>query len=156
MRGRNLSLVCAVSFLLLSVLIASPARAAAATTTIHVKDATMTFPAANPCTGANATVTITVNGVFHVTMISTSRSHVAGTETGSFVLAPVDPAQPTYTGHITTRFGANVDPDRMVLTSTFDIHGAGSDGSTLRFHDVLHVTLSDTRVVHIFDKPRCG
>ncbi len=156
MRGRNLSLACAVSFLLLSVLIAAPARAAAVTMTIHVKDATMTFPAANPCTGTNATMTITVNGMFHVTMISLDRNHVAGTETGTFVLAPLDPAQPTYTGHITTRFGANVDPDRMVLTSTFGMHGVGSDGSALRAHDVLHVTLSDSGVVHFFDKPRCG
>ncbi len=116
----------------------------------------MTFPAANPCTGANATMTITVNGVFHVTMISPERNHVAGMETGTFVLAPVDPTQPTYTGHITTRFGANVDPNRMVLTSTFGIRGVGSDGSTLRFHDVMHVTLGDTGVVHFFDKPRCG
>ncbi len=155
MRGRNLSFVCAVSFLLLSVSVAAPAWAAVATT-IHVKDVTMTFPAANPCTGANATVTITVNGVFHVTMISPDRNHVAGTETGTFVLAPVDPTQPTYTGHITTRFGANVDPNRMVLTSTFGIRGVGSDGSTLRFHDVAHVLLGDTGVVHFFDKPRCG
>ncbi len=70
MRGRNFGFVCAASFLLLSVLVAGPARAPAVTTTIHVKGETMTSTAANPCTAANATVTITFNGVFHVTVIS--------------------------------------------------------------------------------------
>jgi len=81
---------------------------------------------------------------------------VSGTETGAFVLTPVDPAQPAYTGHITTRYSTNVDANRMVLTSTVVIHGAGSDGSTLRFHNVLHVSLSADGAIHILDKPRCG
>lgn len=54
-------------------------------------------------------------------------------------LVPDAPSQPTHEGRIVQHFSTNVDPNRMVPTSTLGIHGVGSDGATVRFHEVTHI-----------------
>lgn len=135
---------------------AAPATAAPATTfTETVKGVTESFPEVNECSGATGTVTITYNGVFHVTELASGGFHVTGTQTGTFTFVPDDPSEPTYTGRFTTWFGENVNARNLTGTFTFRVRGVGSDGSVLRFHQVAHFSVSATGVTVEFDRTRC-
>lgn len=128
------------------------------TQTFH--NATQSFPAGNPCTGDPATISMTYNGVFHVTELTSGQGAgtmwATGTQAGDIVIAPIDPALPTYTGHFAAWFGDNNNLQNGAETSTLEVHATGSDGSTLKFHDVEHVSVSATDVTLSFDKPVCG
>jgi hypothetical protein len=132
-----------------------------ATCTVTFKDAQQIVPpgvdtgGANPCTGALATLTIIYNGVVHVA-VNSNGDWVTGTETGTFDLTPVDATQPSYTGHFTSWFGGSDNRQNSVDHATFTVHGVGSDGSTLTFHDTMHVSVSASGVTVSFDKPMCG
>jgi hypothetical protein len=139
-----------------AALSAAPASAAPATTfTQTVKGVTESFPEVNECSGATGTVTITYNGVFHVTELASGGLHVTGTQTGTFTFVPDDPSEPTYTGRFTTWFGENVNARNATGTFTFRVRGVGSDGSVLRFHQVAHFSVSATGVTVEFDRTRC-
>lgn len=148
--------VAVVALLLVSITTISAAGAGAVTYTQTFHNATDSFPVANPCTGAPSTATITYNGVMHYTVNKAGDIWATGTQTGSFVLVPDDPTQPTYTGHFTTWFGVSDNNQNGVDHSTFTIHGTGSDGSTLSFHDVAHLSVSASGLTVSFDKPSCG
>jgi hypothetical protein len=123
------------------------------TQTFH--NATSTQAGANPCTGATGTFTLTYNGVFHGT-INANGSWFTGTMTGDFLFVPDIATQPTYTGHFTSWFGDENNPTIEVQHSTFTIHGTGSDGSTLRFHETAHANLVGGTLTLSFDKVQCG
>src|SRR5258708_34661865 len=126
--------VAVVAVLLVSIVTVSAAGAGAVSYTQTFHNATDSFPAANPCTGAPSTATLTYNGVMHYTVNKAGDFWATGTQTGSFVLVPDDPTQPTYTGHFTTWFGVSDNKQTGVAHSTFTIHGTGSDGSPLSLH----------------------
>lgn len=132
-----------------------------ATCTVTFKDAQEIIPpgadtgGVNPCTGVLGTVALTYNGVFHVA-VNRNGDWVTGTQTGTFVFTPVDTTQPSYAGHFTTWFGGSDNRQNAVEHSTFTVHGVGSDGSTLTFHDTMHVSVSASGVTVSFDKPSCG
>jgi hypothetical protein len=121
---------------------AAPALAGgpAQTFTETVKDVTETIPEVNPCTGDEGTVTITYNAVFHVTELASGELHVTGTLTGTFVFVPDDSDLPTFTGRFTSWFGENHNLNEAAATTTFRVRGTGSDGSTINFHAVSHIT----------------
>jgi hypothetical protein len=138
-------------------LAAVPSTFAQATTfTEKFKNVTETFHDVNPCTGEGATVTITYNGVVHVTFAANGSFHITGTFTGDVVIVPDDPSQPTFTGHFTQWFGDNVNSKNQAATFTFTVIAKGSDGSRLRFHETAHFSVSATGVIVEFDKLRCG
>lgn len=156
MKGKAVLSICTITLLMLS-LSAGLARGDGATVftqTFH--NATQTFPAANPCTGAPGTVTTTYNGVAHMTQLATGEFWATTTLTGDFTLTPTDPSQPTFTGHFEVWFGVSANNQNFVAHSIFHIHGTGSDGSTLTFQDVVHFSVSASGVVISFDKPSCG
>ncbi len=127
------------------------------TFTQHFHNATASMPVPNPCSGVPGTVTLTYNGVFHVTMdTSTGTGHFTATQTGDFVFVPDDSTQPTYTGHFTIWDGANVNFTNFTATDTFNLRGIGSDGSVLAFHMDDHITINATGVVVSFDHMHCG
>ncbi len=99
---------------------------------------------------------VTFNGVFHITTLATGEFWVTATMTGDFVLTPVDPTQPTFTGHFAAWFGVSSNERNFVAHNILNIHGTGSDGSTLTFHDTMHLSVSASGVVTSFDKPTCG
>jgi hypothetical protein len=124
------------------------------TQTFH--HATQTFPTSNPCTGAPGTVTLTFNGVVHVTMdTNTGTGHMTETMTGDFVFVPDDPTQPTITGHFTSWDGENQNIQNFTATATFNLHGTGSDGSRLQGHFLAHISVSATGITILFDKMTC-
>lgn len=116
--------------------------------------------AANPCTGDPGTLTLTYNGVFHVTEQTSGQgagtSWATGTQTGDLLFVPTDPGLPSYTGHFTAWFGDENNLQNGVEHSTLTVHATGSDGSTLTFHDTSHLSISASGIALSFDKPSCG
>jgi hypothetical protein len=149
-------------------LLAAPAWAKPVTITEHEHRVTSTFHDVIPCVGSGeelGTITTTENGVFHLTAAGLDADgnpippyHVTGTFTGTFIAVPDDSSLPTYTGRFTQWFGENSNSSGVLIdTDTFHVIGRGSDGSTIKFHETFHVTVSsDGDVTVVFDKPRCG
>ncbi len=142
---------------------ASGAGTVTFTQTFH--NATETRATSNPCSGAPGTLTMTFNGVFHITVITSGVGAGTGwgtfTATGSFVFVPADLALPTFTGKSTVWDGGNFNINNFASTSILVAHGTGSDGSTLTFHEVAHITVVGTStstpsVVVTFDNLTCG
>jgi hypothetical protein len=140
-------------FLLIPLLLgltASPALAQATSTTVPFHGVTEEFLDVNPCTGDPATVQITYNGVFHESTGADGSMHVTGTQTGTVVLTPLDPALPTYTGHFTIWFGGNINSsDTVGFWQTFQAKATGSDGSRLVFNAVEQLHISATGEVTV-------
>src|SRR5260370_23939074 len=88
--------VAAVPLLLVTNVTASAAGAGAVSFTQTFHNATDSFPSNNPCTGAPGTLTLTYNGVFHATELTSGQGAgtfwVTGTMTGAFVFTPDDVA----------------------------------------------------------------
>ncbi|SRR5258706_456659 len=152
--------VAVVAVLLVSITTISAAGAGAVSYTQTFHNATDVQPLGNPCTNAPGTVTLTYNGVFHATGLTSGQGAgtfwVTGTMTGDFVITPDDATQPSYSGHFATWFGDNNNLNNGTETSILSVHGTGSDGSTLRFHDVAHLSVSASGLTVSFDKPSCG
>lgn len=147
-------LVVTLSTLLLTA-VATVAAAPAQTETVVVKDVTETLPDEDPCTGVPGLVTVTYNGVLHITGLPGGTYHVTGTQTGIFTFEPEDPSQPSLTGRFTIWFGENSNQASFNGTVTFRVNGQGSDGSTVRFNGLAHVSVSATGTTTEFEFGRC-
>ena len=120
---------------------------------------TTTFQDFNPCTGELLDITGVGNSVNHVTYFpggdevwatftETDKITATGTVTGV-----------VYTGHSTVWGNFNVNERNSNTTFTNTIVVRGSDGSTIKLHDVSHVTYNGNGIITVtFDKPRltCG
>jgi len=150
----------ALAFLMVAGVLLFPVSSAfaegAVTFTETFHNVTETFSDVNACTGDPGTVTITYNGVVHVTLLPNGTSHFTITQTGDVVFVPDDPSLPTYTGHFTNWAGFNSNNKNGAGTFTFTVHVTGSDGSTLKFHVTEHFSVSASGIVNTFSKPRCG
>jgi hypothetical protein len=133
------------------------AGAGAVTSTQTDHNVTSVMPSLNPCSGASGTLTTTVNDVFHFTQLANGTGWFTFTVEGSFSFLPTDPTQPSYTGHFQQWGNQNTNLHNGNSTFTFNIHGTGSDGSTLAYHEDAHFTMSATGVITVsFDNIRCG
>ena len=126
------------------IFVGSPAFAGPPTTeTTTVKNGTETFVDVVPtCAGGGPAyvITLTFNAVEHTTTFADGSSHETFTETGNFVATPLnDPTLPSYTGKFTVWGGFNANNNVVNGTFTFNVHGTGSDGSTINTHEVDHV-----------------
>jgi hypothetical protein len=157
---KRLFLGCLVAVLVLT-LSAGLARGAATvfTQTFHNVTQTFTPPdpmASNPCTGAPGTLTITYNGVFHITTLPSGEFWLTNTLAGDFTLVPVAAGLPTLMGHFAAWFGISSNERNAVFHDTLNIHGTGSDGSVFTYHAVMHFSVSATGEVISFSKITCG
>jgi len=145
---------------LIAVPAATSAGAGAESFTQTFKNVTEVSTDSNPCTGDLGTLTLTYNGVFHVTELTSGIGAgtfwATGTLTGKFSFVPFDSSKPSYTGRFTTWFGDNDNLRSDAETETLHIRGIGSDGSILSFHAVAHMTVTAQGVTFSFDKARCG
>jgi len=141
---------------LVAVPAASPAGAGAVSFTQNWHNVTDTSTDVNPCSGAPGTLTLTYNAVFHVTTLENGTYWATFTQTGAFSFVPFDSSQPSYTGHFTVWDGDNWNNRNTTETVTFMVRGTGSDGSTLTFHEVEHISSSASGATLSFDKLRCG
>jgi hypothetical protein len=162
-------LVVAVAAVFLGVMAGSAQAAKPVTMTFHEKKATSTFHDVIPCLGGEGTITTTENGVFHVTAAGIDDQgtpdpgddvfippyHVTGTFTGTVEAVPDDPSLPTFTGHFTQWFGENSNAKNFAATFTFTVILTGSDGSTIKFHETAHFSVSAQGATLEFDKLRC-
>jgi hypothetical protein len=133
-----------------------PAWAHARTRTFHIHHGMQTFVDRVPCIGGKATITLTFNAVFHRTRVAAHLFHVTETMTGTFVAVPLRAGRPTSTGHFTQWDGFNSNRQSATGTFTFSIHGVGSDGSSVKFHEVAHFTMTKNGVIVQFDKTKCA
>jgi hypothetical protein len=159
-------LISSFTVLGLVLLMAAPAQASGAgavSLTQTFQNATQTFVppnpnAVNPCTGVTGPLTITYNGVAHVTFLTSGVGAGTGwatfTATGTFTFAGADGVN--FSGHFTAWDGQNLNLQNFAATSILVINGTGSDGSSLSFHDVFHISASATGITLSFDKPTCG
>lgn len=148
--------IAAISLCALSQTGVHAAGAGAITFTQHDHNLTTTQSGSNPCSGVPGTLTTTVNDVFHVTMLANGTSWGTFTAEGSFSFVPTDPTQPTYTGHFQDWGNFNQNLQNSTSTFTSNIHGTGSDGSTIAFHENGHFSVSASGVTLTFDDVRCG
>lgn len=147
--------VFATSGLILAALLFSfpvPARADSFTQTFF--RVTETFTDFVPCTNVKASITITYNGVVHFNTDGSGGSHFTLTQTGDFTAVA---KKVTWVGHFTIWPGANSNSGgTFVFTATFSGHGEGSDGSTIQWAAVTHVTVNpDGTTTSAFDEFRC-
>jgi len=143
---------------------ANGAGALSFTQTFHNFTQVFTPPAPqafNPCTGAPGTLTLVYNGVFHVNVLTSGIGAGTGwdtfTATGSATFVQLDGV--TYTGHFTAWDGASANLQNFAATGILVGHLDGSDGSSLDFHDVMHIAVlagNPPSVVVSFDKLTCG
>jgi hypothetical protein len=157
--GLGVSLGLLAATLLVSPIQASGAGAVSVTQTFH--NATESFPTNAPCASETGIVTITYNGVAHGTVLTSGVGAGTGwftfTATGTFSFAPLAGGNVTYSGRFTTWDGENINLQNYTATFTQIIHGTGSDGSTVNFHEVAHVTVAPSGNVTItFDRPTCS
>ena len=134
---------------------AAPAGAAASTDTQTFHGLTQTFVTANPCTGDLGTVTVTSNGVLHMSADATGGTHVTGTMTGTFEFQPFDASLPSFTGRFTNWFGGNIGANGQGFWSTFSLTGFGSDGSVIHFNGVTQFHMSNGEVQVDFTLANC-
>jgi hypothetical protein len=104
--------------------------------------------------GLTGTVTYTYNAVFHITQLANGTYHVTGTTEATFTF--VADTGVTYTGHFAQWFGENSNQQNAEGTFTFTVIGRGSDGSTLRFHETAHFSVSASGADLTFDKISCS
>lgn len=124
-------------------LVAGPAYAGPPTTETNTQKALVeTFVDVIPtCEGGGPlyTITTTSNLVEHETVFDDGQVHATFTQTGTFTAVPLeDPSLPSYTGKFTVWGGFNQNGSTVNGTFTFDVRGAGSDGSTFSNSNVEH------------------
>ena len=141
---RAISSFAAIGAVVLMALPAHANGAGALTLTQPFHNATMTLTnSPNPCTGVPGDGTLTFNGVVHMTVLTSGVGAGTGwftfTATGDLNIVQVDGV--TFTGHFTMWDGASGNLNNFTGTSTFNIHATGSDGSTVVFHAISHITV---------------
>src|SRR5499426_1248418 len=130
-------LLLLVLVLLPAALVAQAAAAAAETQTIHFSG-TDSRAEQNLCSGAPGTLAIVFSGVIHTTDPGDGTVRMTGLMTGTVTFVPADPSQPSYTGHLTERFGG--DANTFTVADNIVLHG--SDGSLGKQHILMHVTVN--------------
>lgn len=135
--------------------LAAPALAQPPTnTTTHENGLVETFVDVIPTCeegGPLYTITTTSNFVLHETIFDDGRVHATFTQTGKFSAVPLDdPSLPSFTGRFTTRGGFNQNGTTVNGTFTFNLHGTGSDGSTLSTHQTDHFNVRPDGTVNEF------
>ena len=139
MRARGLAALIAAA-ILVTLGVSGVSAAVPQVETTVVLGATDSFADVNPCTGDAAMITVTYNSIFHLTTLPSGEVHLTSTLTGTFILDPVDPALPTYTGHLVDWSNQIHNQNQAVATFTTRAQGRGSDGSIIRLGIIAHVT----------------
>ena len=125
---------------------------------------TETFQEVVPCRDDLGlyTITVTVQGVFHVTAAGIEEDgdfippyHFATTATGTVVAVLSDGTGPTFTGRFVNRMVETELITHSTGTLTFSVRATGSDGSRVSFHLVSHYTINALGVEFDFEKLSC-
>lgn len=142
-QGRLVVAVAIVGLLWLAGPAALAARAGATTFTQHLEDAVIqSVHEVNPCSGSPGTFTLTAaHGVFTSTTTASGTSGTFSAEgTGTFVPDAAD--QPGGSGHFAISDTFTSQLQTGTHTNTFSAQLRLSDGSTVVFHDTVHMTFN--------------
>ena len=120
--------------------LALPAVAAPPVTeTVIDKDVTLTVVDFFGCEpGDLYVITLTFNGVDHVTEFADGRVHATFTQTGTFEAVARDSSQPDASGHFAVWGGFNQNNSTVNGTFTFNVTGQFEDGVRINTHLVDH------------------
>ena len=120
----------------------------ASTTTQQFHDEIIRFTEPDFCLPQPTTVTWAVTWTLHEVIHFTT--HPDGTfsaideVSGTTLTVPSDPSQPTYTGPLTFTFESVASSQASVTQFTAEVRATGTDGSTLRFQLIGHLSVSAT------------
>jgi hypothetical protein len=134
----------------------SSLRSAAHQPNNHEKGLVETFVDVVPADGCTEegplyTITTTSNLVMHETIFDDGRVHATFTQTGTFSAVPLEDASlPSFTGKFTTWGNFNQNGTTVNGTFIFNLHGTGSDGSTLSTHQTDHFNVRPDGTVNAF------
>jgi len=138
LRG-TLSLIWILALVLAMASSALAADNGAINTTQTYQDQTESFTDTLFCSEKLYNITVTYNGVEHMTILPNGGITVTETETGTFTAVPADGTGPSYSGKFTFWSGGLLKPDDTgAFTFTITIHGMGSDGTDLQVHATFH------------------
>jgi hypothetical protein len=148
-----LSALGLVGFLAPTAASAATSGSGAVSTTVTTHD-TQAFQVLNPCNGDLLNTTSDFNAVFHLTFFPGSdESHGTFTETDKFTATDVVTGV-VYTGQATRHSVFNANQANSTFTSSGTTTIRGSDGSTVKVHDVtVFVVNPDGTVTVDFNKP---
>lgn len=139
-----------------TVVLATPASAAGATSQTFNFHGPFTMTVGALCNAPAGTLSGTENVVMHTTVNAAGDFWLTTTQEASFSFVPAIAGNPTYAGHLTVWFGVSANsPTQGVLHDNFNITARGSDGSTLNIHLVDHVSVSASGQVNSFSTT-CG
>ena len=103
---------------------------------------TQTTTSTNPCTGDVIDLSESTNMVMHETFFAPPTDEAWGTFTEEDSFTGIDVGTGvTYSGHDTVWGGFNVNEQNSTQTFTESIHAVGSDGSSVSYHQLDHITL---------------
>jgi hypothetical protein len=130
----------------------SPALAAASTTqTDHFAGISESTPYPNPCSGIPSELRETWGGIVHDTFRASGDWMDVNAIRGTISFVPDDPSQPSYSGRFTQVFGSVNNHHTYGERGTFSGSLTGTDGSTVRMREDVHVSVSATGVTVEFD-----
>jgi hypothetical protein len=120
---------------------------------------TQSIAVPSPCNGDMLVGSEETNSVLHVTyFVQSDESWTTTTEEDRLSLVD-QTSGVTYSGHDTFWGNNNVNRQNSNSTFTATVHLTGSDGSSISYHEVGHITmLPDGNIAVSFDKPSvsCG
>jgi len=108
-------------------------------------DFTFGMPVINPCTGSSIFLTLNTESVFHMTYFTAPGANefwVTGTDAYTASTSPDPATGVTYSGHGADWFGGSLNQNNSVMGSTLDLQLAGTDGSRISAHFLMHVTVA--------------
>jgi len=91
--------------------------------------------------------------IFHITINTAGDVWATNTIEGTFTLNADTGV--TYTGHLEGWFGESMNNQNFVFHDNFNVTATGSDGSTVSFHMVMHLSVSASGIVVTFANLTC-
>jgi hypothetical protein len=133
-----------------SALLATPVSAAPATSsTQNFHGAFPPFHVDSSCGAPAGTIVGTGNAVMHITVNAAGDVWITSTQEEWFTLTP-DTGTVVYTGHFATWFGLSLNRNNGVMHDVLNVHATGSDGSTVTFNLVDHLSMSANGQINMF------
>lgn len=114
----------------------------------------------NPCNNDPGTLTLDItHQVFHINVNGASDVWLTGTTNGTTTFVPVDKNEPSGAGHWTSWFGASLNKNNAVFHDTINLDAHFTNGQTVTFHMVDHMSITPGGVSNTFSKggaPSCN
>jgi hypothetical protein len=119
----------------------------------------MSMAVANPCNNDPGILTLFITSqVFHVNVNGAGDLWLTATTNGQTAFVPDDPNATSGTGHWTSWFGGSLNKNNSVFTDTYNLDVHFTNGQTVTFHVINHMSITPGGVTSTFSKggaPTC-